>query len=207
MNSVQRGAGPILVVVVLVPGAGFLVGWFLGNHSRHDWLLSYAGICELFGVLLVAAPELVPILRGIGSAIATGWRHVCALLRSAIQVIRRRLGGPRHQVVSVEAADSVAASGSVSAVVSVDPTATVEAQVAFLLRRDQAVQGQLNTMAETLERLPDRWRTDIHAATADLRAEQSEGLEQLRRQHLRVRLLGVGLLAVGVALGTAGNLA
>jgi hypothetical protein len=50
--------------------------------------------------------------------------------------------------------------------------------------------------------MPNRWRADIDVAAVELRGEQIQGLNR----HLWERLLGVGLLVVGIALATAGNL-
>jgi hypothetical protein len=124
-----------------------------------------------------------------------------------IDALRRWLGRPRPQRVSVEPGGAIAAAGELSARVSVNPDATLDEKVDFLLRRDQDVQGHLEQHARQLRDLPKQWNADIAAASTELRTEHADALRELRESHLTARLLGVLLLVVGIALATWGNLA
>lgn len=199
----------ILVAVGLYVAAavvGTLVGWLVGDHSTREWVLSYGGSAELFGVLLIAAPELVPILHGAGSAVASAWTCARETARNAADTVRRWVGRPRNRTIRMGGTATVSATGSVSARVTVSAGTTLEDRVAFLLRREQEMQGRLEEITTTLNRHPEDWRGDIEAASEALRGEQADALRELRAEHLRERLLGLGLLLLGVVLATWGNL-
>jgi hypothetical protein len=83
---------------------------------------------------------------------------------------------------------------------------SLEAKVDYLLKRDQEYQERLEGHDRALRDLPARWGADIREAAAELRQEHSEALDRLRERHLRARLLGIGLLVIGIALATWGNL-
>lgn len=208
VNIRRRAAATVAVSIALLASAllsGFLVGWFLGDHTLREWLLSYAGSAEFFGVALVATPELVPIFAAASSAIASLWRRFKAWLRRVADAVRRRLGRPRAHFISVSPAGSVATAGDLSARVSTSAT-TLEEKVEYLLRRDQDVQARLEGHDRALRDLPARWQADIGDTAATLRQEHAEALDRLRERHLRARLLGVGLLVIGIAVATWGNL-
>lgn len=196
-------SGVLLVLAVVV---GFLVGWYAGDHSAREWLFSFAGSAETFGLLLVAAPELVPILQTIGLAVVRGWSRMKVLLRQAEGAVRRLLRRPRGQVVSASGALVTAAGFSAKGRVGLKEDATLEEKVEYLLRRDEAVQDRFEETHDSLESMPGRWRADIREASETLRGEHTRALEQMRDRHLKARLLGVALLLVGIGLATAGNL-
>jgi hypothetical protein len=186
---------------------GVLIAWYATDHGARGWLYAFGGSAEFFGLLLVAAPELVPILQSIGATAVGGWRSLRALQREAAARLLRLLGRPPRQHVVVGAGGATAR-GSVSGSgrVSHSPGATLEGKVDYLLRRDQQVQDALERLHLSLEAMPGRWEAAIGEASETLRAEHSRALVQLRERHLQPRLLGILLLAVGVALATAGNL-
>jgi hypothetical protein len=160
-----------------------------------------------FGLLLVAAPELVPILRALGSAVARGWRRVLALLQKAERAFRRLIRRPRPHVVSGTASMGIAAAGGARGRTSPPEDATLEQKIDYLLRRHQDLQDMIETMSGSLAALPSRWRADIAEESATLRNEHTQALAVMRARHLGARLLGVGLLLVGIVLATVGNLA
>jgi hypothetical protein len=186
---------PVLAVVV-----GALVGWLAGDHSCRHWILSFGGSFELFGLLLAAAPELVPILRAVGRRVASAWRK-------AADFVRRVLRLPRHHRLVVSDSVSVEGAGSLSASLSIAPGASLDEKVEFLLRRYNETEDRLDEIAKTLRQHPDDWQAAIDAATASLRTEQAEAIRALRGEHLRERLLGVAMLLLGLVLATWGNLA
>jgi hypothetical protein len=194
------------VLLVLAVVVGLLVGSYAGDHSLREWLLSFGGSAEAFGLLLVAAPELVPILQSIGSAVVGSWLRMKALLRKAERAVRRLLHRPSGQVVSAGGALATAAGMSARGRVGPKEGATLEEKVEYLLRRDEDVQDRLEEVHHSLESMPARWRADISEASETLRSEHTRALEQMRDRHLKARLLGVALLLIGIGLATAGNL-
>lgn len=196
-------SGALFGLAVLI---GFLVSWYAGDHSAREWLVSFGGSAEVFGLLLVAAPELVPILQGIASAVLGGWRRIRDLMRRAERALRRLVHRPRAHVVSAGAGIATAGGLGASGRVSPRRDATLEEKVEFLLRRDENVQDRLEEVNRSLESMPRRWRSDITETSETLRDEHTRALEQLRDRHLKARLMGVALLVVGIGLATAGNL-
>jgi hypothetical protein len=206
-HRVSATAAVSFALLGLTVVVGVLIAWFATDHGLRGWLYSFGGSAEFFGLLLVAAPELVPILQSIGAAAAGGWRSLRALQRKAAARLLRLLGRPQHQRVVV-GAGGVTAGGHLSGSgrVSHSPGATLEGKVDYLLRRDQQVQDALERLNLSLEAMPGRWQAAIAETSETLRGEHSRALEQLREHHLQPRLLGILLLAVGVGLATAGNL-
>ena len=95
---------------------------------------------------------------------------------------------------------------TVSARIDFAEDAPLEEKVAYLLRRDKAVQAELEDVRRDIAGLPERWLADIAREATSLRAEHAEELAKLRDRHLRARLLGIVLLVVGITLATWGNL-
>jgi hypothetical protein len=85
--------------------------------------------------------------------------------------------------------------------------ATTEERLEYLMRRDHAVRDSLERLDRSVEAMPSRWSADIRDASASLRGEFIGELKREREAHLNERILGVGLLAVGIILATVGNLA
>jgi hypothetical protein len=195
-----------VVLLGLAVVVGALVGWYAGDHSLRDWTLSFGGSAELFGLLLVASPELVPILQRVASLGRRAWRQVLRLLRKVEAAFRRLLRRPLPHVVSVGAGGARAGGFPPSGRASVGDEATLEEKVDYLLRRDQDVQDSLERLEGSLAALPGRWKTDVEQASQALRDEHARALAELRDRHMQARLLGVVLLAVGIVLATAGNL-
>jgi hypothetical protein len=205
MNSRERS---LLVALVLAAiGSAVVVGWFMGDHSLREWLLSFAGSAEFFGLVLVASPELVPRVMAAFSRIASGWMWLRTISRRGTDALRRVLGLPRRGKTVTASGALVAVSGfGASGRVSIEEGASLERKVEYLLRRDQELQAQHKAIDSSLRGMPDRWRADIEAASAGLRDEHEAALQQLRDRHLRARLTGIAMLALGVALATWGNL-
>jgi hypothetical protein len=186
---------------------GAFVARLVDTHHVRVWLLSCAGACELFGVLLVAAPELEPIFQHAREDLAAGWRRTAPLRRRVAARVRQLLGRPKHHVVLVgEAVGTSDAAGSLTARARVSPDASLAAKVDFLMRRYEETQTRLEEIGAKLESLPGEWRRDIDEVSATLREEHAEAIRKVRDQRLTERLLGLFLLVIGVVLNTAGNL-
>jgi hypothetical protein len=215
MRAERRRLVTVVVSLLLFGGAlisGAIVGWSVGDHSKRDWLLSYAGSTELFGIVLLATPELVPLANSAASAMAAGFRRLWGAVRTLGRRIehigRRLLNRPRGPIVHTGAAVGRArVGGDLTVTRSVSEGASLEEKVAFLLERDQEVQVWIRQRELEIGRLPLSWREDIERASTALRDEQAKAIQALRETHLRARLLGIALLVVGVFLNTWGNLA
>jgi hypothetical protein len=195
-----------VVLLGLAVVSGLLVGWYAGDHSSRDWLISFAGSTELFGLLLIASPELVPIIQAAGSAISSLLRR---LRRWALPVedrLRRLVGRPRLHRVGSSVTLPYEVVGRAAPRASAPQAASAAAKVAFLLERDQETQTRFEQVEQKLANLPRDWQSDIADASASLRSEHVKALEQMRDRHMQARLLGVVLVAVGIVLATAGNL-
>jgi hypothetical protein len=195
---------PALVVVAAL--VGLLVGWYATDHTAQGWLYAFGGSAEFFGLVLVASPELVPIAEAVASSVRRAWRRFKPVLQRVENVVRRLLKRPRAHYVNVEPGGIRVTGGGVTGRVSPGADKTLEEKVEYLLRRDQETQAQFDQVERTVSGLPVQWRADIQQASEALRGEQAQALAELRDRHMRARVAGVLLLAVGVCLATAGNL-
>ncbi len=204
----RRAAARIGGFLAAAAVTSFVIGWYGGDGSLREWLLSAAGALELSGVLLVASPELAPVLLRAGEGLAAVRKRTRTLTRAAANRVLRMLARqPRPHVASGASASSLGGGIRARGIVGLGEGATDEEKIAYLLERDRKTQEQLRDHQEELNELPKRWRADIEAMGGTLRSEQNEKLDELRGEHLTERLGGVVLLVVGLALATWGNLA
>jgi hypothetical protein len=195
------------VLILLGVLSGLAAGWFLGDHSLHDWILSFAGAAELFGVLLIAAPELVPLLvRGM-SATAMVWQRAMEHRKRIANRIRRMLHPPHDDHTYDDArTGSVHISGGGTVSTQSGPGESLEEKVEFLLRREQALQERLDVTAREVGDLPRKWQADMEATASGLRDGFATAIRELDERHIRARLAGIVLVVVGILLNTWGNL-
>jgi hypothetical protein len=207
MSPRRRAAVTIVGFVVVAAITSLLVGFLVGDRSVRDWFLSCAGALELWGVVLVAWPELAPLLQRLRTVVARLRDAATVLARRAINWVRLKVGRPRPHTVSVSPG-GISAAGGVGArgVISVSPGATDAVKIEYLLRQDRKTQDRFSDVEEKLGELPERWQADIEAAAGTLRQEHKESLTELRREHLTQRLGGVAFLVIGLVLSTWGNL-
>lgn len=190
-----------LVAVVAVVMAG-VAGWRAASGLK-DWLYVLAGGAEAVGVLWIAAPELEPrFTRGVratsrllGASLRRFWGWV------RVTILRR---DPPGLTLSASAGDAVAGGDSASVRVSVGAGRTVEERIDFLMRRDQEVQGALEDINQRLAAEP--WQPPLREAIEMLRQSNDAAVTRAAERHIGVRLLGIVLLVVGIALGTWANL-
>src|SRR4051794_16063266 len=102
----NRGDAVLTIVsaVGLTAVTTIVVGLLVGDGSTREWLLSSAGALELGGILLVASPELAPILRRLVGGLNALRRRFGALARQAAGWILTKLGRPRPKVVAASPA-------------------------------------------------------------------------------------------------------
>jgi hypothetical protein len=156
------------------------------------------GVFELFGIMLLAAPDLLP-----------GARRLSEWIRRREQGIENRVRRllrlqPRVRTHYATFHATVEARGRVSAAVSTGAT-VVEDQVAFLLRRDGETQQALNVIHDRLTTVEE----DSPRRLAELRGEVETHIEEriavAEAAFRPVRIIGTCALTIGLALSTAGN--
>ncbi len=156
-------------------------------------------VFELGGIMLSVSPDLVPGARRFSAWLEPRWRRLESRLRRLL-----RLGGRTH-VIQVADAGVIAAGGRVSAIVTVDPEAALEAKVEFLLRRDRERQAALGDLAERVEDV-ERESVDRDDALSErMQTHVAESLGRAAAEYRPIRIIGAIALAVGLALATAGN--
>jgi hypothetical protein len=163
-------------------------------------LLVVGALAEFGGILLIAAPDLIPGARRFGRWLDRRWRPIENRIRRAL-----RLPG-RSVTVSASAALSAAVAMSATAVVGVSETATLEEKVAFLLRRNEATQLQTAALAQRVDAI----EKDVERREGELRDELHRHIATELRSALEadrvLRVVGSGLLALGLLLATVATL-
>jgi hypothetical protein len=155
---------------------------------------------ELGGIVLIAAPDLVPGALRLAGRANRRWRPIENRIR---RVLRLR---PRRYVGSATLTGGIEFAGRISAVKGTSAT-TLEEKVEYLLRRDEEAQRATN---------------EIRDAVADVRVEVARTLDELRdelRAHVAreitasdgayrtARIAGTIALSLGLLLATLGNFA
>lgn len=123
------------------------------------------GVFEVAGIFLVAAPDLAPWWHGAKRSMRNAWSRLGARVRA---LLRR----PRHVTVSGSVSAGMALGGSARGFVGVNPDATTEEKVAFLLRRDEETQNRIADLHEAVEGA----RAEADRKLAEARAELEERL-------------------------------
>lgn len=207
MTPGKRAAAKIGGSLAAAAATSVVVGWLADADSLRRWLLSVAGALELWGVLLVASPELAPILGWLHRAVTALPSRAKSLARRAADWVRAKLGDPRDHIASGTATASGGGATRSSGYKDLPEEATPEEKIDFLMEQSKETQLRLNHLQQRANDLPERWQGDIEGTAGTLRQEQQQGLAGLRKEHLTARLGGVVLLLVGLALATWGNLA
>jgi hypothetical protein len=123
------------------------------------------------------------------------------VVSSFLRLIRR----PRPHTIYLGGIGSREAVGGVSLVRSVNPEATLEEKVAFLLRRDQEAQQAVNELRQQLKEHSERTEKNFEAAHAHMEEHVTAALETAHAAYLPLRIMGVCALMLGLGLATAGN--
>jgi hypothetical protein len=155
-------------------------------------------IFELFGIVLVATPDLVPGVIRLARWTRVHWR----LIENRF---RRWLGLPLHTVVRSGSAVTTAGFGArVSGLVSTG-AATIEAKVEYLLRREQEAQRAVNALSERVESLEAATSQRFGELRDELMTHVADELAAAQADYRTARIGGAITLALGLALTTAGN--
>jgi hypothetical protein len=165
--------------------------------ARHSLYVAGA-VLELVGILLVSAPDLL-----LYSERASQWFRTTT--RPLADRLRRVIGRPRVHVVHAGVADEFAIAGSVSAVVSCNPNASLEERVEYLMRREQEAQARLNVHDDRLGAIEEQLPKRLDDLRAETQEHVSTSIIAAEWRYRPVRFIGAIALAVGLALTTAGK--
>jgi hypothetical protein len=159
----------------------------------------FGAVAELIGIVLVAAPDLVP-----GAVRVAGWARRRS--RKIGNQLRRRIGlKPKSTAHGVEVTATARTSATVSAVKS-SGAATLEAKVEFLLTRDQEAQRDVNLLGERVDRLESALSRELTSLQHHIEGRIGERLAAAQADYRAARVVGAVSLVVGLALGTSANL-
>ncbi len=168
--------------------------------GTHAALYVAGGALELVGITLVASPDLVPGARRLSRWIAPRSRRFENRLRSLVGLRPRTIGHP------TEVTGTIASGASVSAVVSVDPGASLERKVDFLLRRTEEAQQAENALTERVASLERESQRRLDELREHMEEHVATELGAALAEYRPARVIGTFAVAVGLALATAGNL-
>lgn len=164
-------------------------------------LLVVGAVLELFGIVLVASPDLVPGTMRLVRWIRPRWRRVENRVRRLLRLPVRAITYEDFATVTMKM------HASATAEVGIDPHASLEDKVAFLLRRHSETERSLNTLAQRLTAV----ETDTPTRIAELRTEMEthieRRLESAKEDYRVARVGGALVLALGLAMTTAANFA
>lgn len=154
---------------------------------------------EFIGILLVGSPDLAPFAPRLSAWLRGTAREVYGRVLGLV-------GRPPPHRVRVGAADALATMrGGVSAVKSVNPHATLEEKVAFLLTRDQEAQRDLAAVAQTLQAAREDSVQQLAELRAEMEAHVAAEIEEAHRRYLPLRYVGIVALLLGLPITTAAN--
>jgi hypothetical protein len=159
------------------------------------------GVLELFGILLSVSPDLVPGARRFSAWLDPRRRRLENRVRRLLHL------RPRAQVIEVGAIGSVTTMGNIGLLVTVNPDATVEEKVEFLLRRDRERQEAFGGLAGRVEDVERESVSRDDELGERMEKHVAESLDLAASRFRSIRLIGAVLLAIGLVLSTAGNLA
>jgi hypothetical protein len=155
---------------------------------------------ELGGILMIAAPDLVPGALRLSRWANDQWQPIKNRVRRLLRV------APRVRTFTSTVSGGGQLSGRLSGIKGTSAE-TLEEKVAFLLRRDREAQSDVN---------------DLRYAIKDLRADVTQMLDDLRNElkayvayeltaseaaYKTARIGGTVALAIGLLLATLGNFA
>jgi hypothetical protein len=149
---------------------------------------------ETIGVVLIAAPELVPRAK---RAVQAARARAAAAVR---HLLRRHLSTTRASTVS----GRLSASGTSS--LSISDAATADEVLAFVRRQIAELQARASRVEDRVAGLPEEWKRDIAEATAALSADIDAAIERVRDAYIGWRLAGIACLLLGGTLLALANL-
>jgi hypothetical protein len=184
------------------------VAAFLNNpfqSTTRTWLLTLGAANELIGVLMIASPELLPLVVAVAVWLATRTRTSLIRLRE----LARRLIWGVHSVsgtgtMSIEGAASVEA--NLGTLHQPAEGLTLDELVDWLIKRFQEQDARIRALEQRQAQMPEDWRNDIREASRVTREYAESLVRRFADRHLPLRLLGLLCVLIGILLGAIGNL-
>lgn len=178
----------------------------LADPTRRGWFATGAVAAELWGVLLIASPEVRPIAERTGAVVAgsarAGGRRLKARARRVLGIRKT------HNITLGTALEMDSALGLKVARGTVGPPAeaSLEDKVTFLLGERKRLVGLIETLENQTREQIDELRSDIRGATAELREHTAVAVKAVAEAELQMRLLGVVFVVVGLVLSYVANI-
>lgn len=165
-------------------------------------LYTIGALCELLGIVLIAAPDLVPGAKRLSRWIRLRWRTIENRAKRLLRL------SPRGQVVQVAGIGSaMALGGGVRAFVSPRKDASLEEKVAYLVRRDREAQEAEGRIKERVDALEAESRQRVEDLRLEIEALIESELRAAQEDFRAVRIGGAVALTIGLMLTTLGNFA
>jgi hypothetical protein len=162
-------------------------------------LLGVGAVLEFVGIVVLAAPDLVPYRDRLS-------RWLTPRVLRAVNWLRRLVGlPPIRKVVTAGASVTAAASIRASGVSGHGPYATLEEKVSFLIDRDQQTQRAINTLSNSLRELEHSTSQRLERLDDELREQVTSEVTTAQDQHRPLRVLGALALAIGLVFTTVAN--
>lgn len=186
----------------------FLIGYqTVGQTTTRGWLATLAAAFELWGVALVASPELRPIAE---RAAAAAWKALRTIGQSIWTRMRQLLGIRRTHTIHLGAALELSAAMGAEVRRGRQPPsteATLEEKVAYLLAQEERHLKLINDLENRLRKDMDAMREELEGTATQLREHTSVSVREAAEAELRMRLLGVAFVIAGIVLAYAASLA
>ena len=192
-----RGDARVLACVITVLIGAVLVVLVVSGSARESLLL-IGGLFEIFGLLLVASPEIVRAAAHVNDARRIWWGRLARLTR-------RLLRQPTTRIVQL-ASMQIESRGTLTAKLTVRHGGHLESKVRRLSDEVEALRSGLDDLGIELAQSTSSQEATQIAIRDELRKEQRRTAQEIRDDHLGLRIPGVLLIVVGVLLATAGNL-
>jgi hypothetical protein len=192
-----------LVVVTLLFANGYNA---FGDTTTRGWLVTVATAFELSGVVLIASPELRPLIE---RAAANAWRAVRRFIKAAWLRLRRLLGIPTPHRITLGHAVETSAALDLEVSRGGEPppsTATLDEKVAYLLVQERRHNKLLEDIENLVRRETGAIRSELSTATADLREHTSVSVREAAEAELQMRLLGVAFVIAGISAAYVASL-
>jgi hypothetical protein len=179
----------------------------LGETTTRGWLATLSASFELSGVVLVASPELRPIVERLAAEAASMLRH---LARVTLTRLMRLLRLPIRHSGLLSSDIGFGADGAARVIrgqIAPSPSATIEENVAFLLEEVERIGSLVERLENQFREEIGGVRKDLEQTAAELRKHTAVAVREVAETELRMRLVGVGFVMAGIALAYAASLA
>jgi hypothetical protein len=153
-------------------------------NATEQYLFIVGGVLEFAGIMAVAWPDLLPYGERLSAWLGRAYRSAYQRTADLMRQFSRR---PRGVIVRAPTATLALAGGGVTRRATVQPDATYEEKVEYLVKRDQDVQAMFDSLSAHVEERLGEVRTELKVHVAS---------EMGRYRALRIG----GTVALGLAL-------